>query len=145
MVRVDNNRKIVFDMKEWLKLDGETGPYLQYVYARIQSLVEKIGLPERPQSFNWNVLEKEQEKNLMIQLGLFNTTVEMACLQYKTSALCSYLYELGKLYNSFYAECSVAKAGNEELKSARLYLSSSVAKVIEKGLFLLGIPCPKRM
>jgi len=81
----------------------------------------------------------------MIQLGLFNSTVEMACLQYKTSFLCSYLYELGKLYNSFYAECSVAKAENEELKKARLYLSSCVAKVMEKGLSLLGIPCPKRM
>ena len=145
MVRVDNNRKIVFDMKEWLKLDGETGPYLQYVYARIQSLIDKIGLPEESQNFDWSILEKEQEKNLMIQLGLFNSTVEMACLQYKTSFLCSYLYELGKLYNSFYAECSVAKAENEELKKARLYLSSCVAKVMEKGLSLLGIPCPKRM
>ncbi|MEE2744631.1 MAG: arginine--tRNA ligase [Bdellovibrionota bacterium] len=145
MVRVDNNRKIVFDMKEWLKLDGETGPYLQYVYARIQSLIDKIGLPEEPQNFDWSILEKEQEKNLMIQLGLFNSTVEMACLQYKTSFLCSYLYELGKFYNSFYAECSVAKAENEELKIARLHLSSCVAKVMEKGLSLLGIPCPKRM
>mgnify|MGYP000485261208 CR=1 FL=1 len=62
MIRVDNNRKIVFDMKEWLKLDGETGPYLQYVYARIQSLIDKIGLPEEPQNFNRSILEKEQEK-----------------------------------------------------------------------------------
>ena len=81
----------------------------------------------------------------MIQLALFNSTVEMACQQYKTSALCSYLYDLGKLYNSFYAECSVAKAETEKLKQARLFLSASVAKVMEKGLSLLGIPCPKRM
>ena len=58
--------RVVFDMKEWLKLDGETGPYLQYVYARIQSLIDKIGLPEKPQNFDWSILEKEQEKNLMI-------------------------------------------------------------------------------
>ncbi len=145
MVRVDNNRKIVFDMKEWLKLDGETGPYLQYVYARIQSLIQKIGLPEYQASFDWSALQKDQEKNLMIQLSLFNSTVEMACQQYKTSALCSYLYDLGKLYNSFYAECSVAKAETENLKQARLFLSASVAKVMERGLSLLGIPCPKRM
>lgn len=144
MIRMDNGRKIVFDMKEWLKLDGETGPYLQYVCARIHSLCEKQGYLPAGQ-VEWSMLEKTQEINLMQKLTQFNSVLEAAALAHKTSSVCSYLYELGKLFNGFYAECSISKAESEELKQARLALSKATELTMIKGLETLGIKAPKRM
>lgn len=143
MLRIDNNRKIVFDMEEWLRLDGETGPYLQYVHARINSLVEKLGpLPEK---INWSVLTHERETELLMKLTFFDRILMGISDNLKTSTLCSYLYELGKLFNSFYADCPIKTAGSPELTLGRLALASSTGKVMEIGLNLLGIPAPKKM
>lgn len=144
MVRMDNNRKIVFDMNEWLKLDGETGPYLQYVCARINSLCLKQNF-NKEQRVNWNLLVQPQEIELMVKILMFNNVVAQAAEQYKTSGLCSYLYELGKHYNSFYAECPIAKAETEDLAKSRLALSHACFKTMSKGLSLLGIPTPLKM
>ena len=141
MTRVDSNKKIVFDMAEWLKLDGESGPYIQYVYARINSLVNKIGMPANFDSKN---LTHEIEKQIILKLSEFNTVVLEACENYKTHLLTGYLYELAKLFNSFYAECSVANA-EEETKNARVYLCKSVATTLKEGLSLLGIEAPDKM
>ncbi|MCK5883905.1 MAG: arginine--tRNA ligase [Bacteriovoracaceae bacterium] len=144
MIRMDNNRKIVFDMNEWLKLDGETGPYLQYVCARIHSLCEKQG--HRPtETVEWSMLEKTQEINLMQKLTQFNSTLELAARQHKTASVCTYLYELGKLFNGFYAECSIQKAESEQLKQARLGLSKATELTMIRGLETLGITAPKKM
>ncbi len=146
MLRVDANRIIVFDMKEWLRLDGESGPYIQYVYARIYSMCEKLGYSEKNiKNVNWDLLNHKAEIELLVKLSQFNQVVLSSCEQYKTHSLCSYLYDLGKLFNYFYAECSVGKAETSELKDARLALSKAVALTIEKGLNLLGIPAPKKM
>lgn len=144
MIRMDNSRSIVFDMKEWLKLDGETGPYLQYVHARIYSLCQKLGYSEE-EKVDWNLLSRPQEEALMLKLTYFNSTVLTACSQYKTSSICSYLYELGKLFNSFYAECPIGKAETEDLKNTRLALANAVGKTMANGLAILGINSPKRM
>lgn len=141
MTRVDSNKKIVFDMNEWLKLDGESGPYIQYVYARINSMLEKL---DNPENVNFGVLEKEIEKQIILKLCDFNSTVQTSLEQYKTHILCSYLYDLSKLFNSFYAECPVANA-EEELKNARYALCDAVAKTLKKGLSLLGIEAPEKM
>ncbi len=143
MIRVDNNRKIVFDMDEWLKLDGETGPYLQYVHARICSLSSKLGFKEG--AVDWTLLEASQEIALLQKLSLFNSIVESSVASLKTIHLCSYLYELGKLFNSFYSECSIGKADTEELKKTRLALAVATGKVMNKGLEILGIPAPLKM
>lgn len=144
MIRVDNNRKIVFDMQEWLKLDGDTGPYLQYVYARVNSLVKKIDL-EIPEEISWNKLSKDQEVALLLKLQSFNDIALKCHEQNKTIHLTSYLFELGKLYNSFYAECPINKEEDLQLKIARLALSKAVASTIEMGLSILGIQSPRRM
>jgi len=144
MIRVDNNRKIVFDMKEWLKLDGETGPYLQYVHARIFSLCEKMEF-NKENEVDFSLLEKDQEVALMLKLNQFNEVAMLCHEQNKTIHLCSYLYELGKLFNSFYAECSIGKAETEELKRSRLSLAAAVGETMANGLELLGIPAPKKM
>ncbi|MAF77781.1 MAG: arginine--tRNA ligase, partial [Halobacteriovoraceae bacterium] len=143
MVRVDNNRKIVFDMKEWLKLDGETGPYLQYVHARIHSLCNKLGYREE-MPVNWELLKEESETALMVKLMDFNQTVATGVQKLQTLGVCNYLFELGKLFNSFYAECPIGKA-EEELKHTRLALAHATGEVMREGLSLLGIEAPTKM
>ncbi|MEI8346243.1 MAG: arginine--tRNA ligase, partial [Pseudomonadota bacterium] len=144
MARIDNQRKIVFEMEEWLKLDGETGPYLQYVHARIHSLCQKLAYdPHQP--VDWKVLSLPPEKAVMSKLAHFNTIVAMSAEQFKPSFLCSYLYDLGKLFNYFYTECPIGRAESAPLKTARLALSQAVGLTISKGLELLGIGAPKRM
>ena len=144
MIRVDNTRKIVFDMKEWLKLDGDTGPYLQYVNARIFSLCRKLNYQEST-PINWGLLNSTYETSLILKITHFNSIVEGASEQFKTSYLCSYLFELGKLFNSFYSECPIGKAESEELKSTRLALAKACGMVMQKGLGLLGIGAPEKM
>lgn len=140
MVRIDPNKKIVFDMQEWLKLDGESGPYVQYVHARIHSMVTKLGAPK----FEDFIIEAPQEKELVAQLMNFHHVVQMATEQYRPSALTAYLYDLSRAYNSFYAECPVGPA-EEPVRSSRLKLSKATAMVLKKGLGLIGIEAPERM
>lgn len=144
MLSLDPNKKIIFDMDEWSRLDGESGPYLQYSYARILSMVEKLGFNKK-YDIKGAIFKEDIEAQILLKLNEFNQTVYQAATNYKPSSLCSYLYELSKLFNKFYAECPVAKAKNEDLKTARLALSYSLALVLEKGLELLGVDCPQRM
>jgi arginyl-tRNA synthetase len=144
MLRMDNQRKIVFDMKEWLRLDGETGPYLQYVNARINSLCEKLNFDPQ-HKVAWDNLYSIQERALVNKLLLFNNVVEKSLLDYKPSYVCSYLFDLGKLFNSFYMECPIGKAPTEDLKRSRLRLAFATGLVMKQGLNLLGIPSPLRM
>ena len=140
MTRIDPNKKIVFDMQDWLKLDGESGPYVQYVHARIHSMVKKLGA-KQSDSLNY---ETSQEKDLIRLLMNFHRIIEEATTQYKPSALTSYLFELSRCYNSFYAECPVGPSP-EPIRSARMSLSEATASVLKKGLELLGIEAPEKM
>lgn len=144
MLRMDTNKKIVFDMKEWLKLDGESGPFIQYSSARINSLIKKIGRIAG-QNINWNVLTHKSERQLMQGMMQFHQQVLNATENYKPHTLCTYLYDLAKRFNSFYHDCPIANAESEELKTARLALSQCTGLVLQKGLSLLGIPAPERM
>jgi arginyl-tRNA synthetase len=140
MTKIDPNKKIVFDMEEWLKLDGESGPYAQYAYARINSMLIKLG---RSESCDFK-LETDQEKNLVSVLMNFNTIAQQATEHYRPSLLTAYLYDLGRAYNSFYADCPVASSTGVT-RETRLALSESTALVMKKGLELLGIEAPERM
>lgn len=142
MNRIDPNKKIVFDMQEWLKLDGESGPYIQYVFARINSMLNKA---QAQGDANFNKLENEYERNVALHLLHFNDVIENALKNYKSNLLCNYLYDVSKSFNQFYANCPVLKCEDEALKQARIKLCQEVAKTLEKGLELLGIGCPKRM
>lgn len=140
MTRIDPAKKIVFDMSEWLKLDGESGPYIQYAYARINSMLNKLGAPASQEI----KIEAPQEKELVATLMNFHHVVQQATEQYKPSALTSYLYDLSRAYNAFYAECPVGSAA-EPTRSSRLILSRSTAETLKQGLALLGIDSPERM
>ena len=135
MIRVDNNRKIVFNMDDWLKLDGETGPYLQYAHARIASLCHKLNYSD-DLLVDWNLLEKDQEVSLMVKLMEFNDVLASGIAKLQTMHLCGYLYDLAKLFNSFYAECPIGKADNEKLGHTRLALAHATGEVIREGLAL---------
>jgi arginyl-tRNA synthetase len=141
MTRVDSTKKIVFDMNEWLKLDGESGPYIQYVHARINSMINKL---EKVESADFSNLTTEVESQIVLKLSEFNTIVSSACEDSKTHLLCAYLYELSKLFNSFYSECPVGKA-DVGVREARTMLCQAVATTLKEGLALLGIEAPNRM
>ncbi len=140
MTRIDPAKKIVFDMQEWLKLDGESGPYIQYAYARINSMVNKLGTPIDSSL----VIETSQEKELISQLMNYHHVVQQATEHYRPSLLTNYLYDLGRAFNSFYAECPVGTA-SEPIRSSRLKMSKATALTIKHGLSLLGIEAPERM
>jgi arginyl-tRNA synthetase len=140
MTRIDPNKKIVFDMAEWLKLDGESGPYVQYAHARIRSMLAKLGHPITQEI----IIQASQEKDLVATLMNFHHQVQAATEQYKPSYLTAYLYDLSRAYNAFYAECPVGSA-IEPLRSSRLILSRATAITLKKGLALLGIEAPEKM
>lgn len=146
MLRMDTNKKIVFDMDEWLKIDGESGPFIQYSCARIQSLVEKNeDQVSKESEVQWELLAHPAEEKLIQHLFYFQNNVLLAAESYRPSVICTYLYELAKKFNHFYHECSIGQAESAQLKSARLALSKATALVLSQGLSLLGIPTPKRM
>lgn len=140
MTRIDPAKKIVFDMQEWLKLDGESGPYIQYAYARINSMVNKLGAPKTETM----KIEVAQEKELVNVLMNFHHVVQSATDLYKPSILTGYLFDLSRAYNAFYAECPVGSS-EEPTRSSRLMLSKATALTLKNGLSLLGIEAPERM
>ncbi len=144
MLRIDTNKSIVFDMEEWLKIDGESGPFIQYSYARIASLARKLAFNAK-YDIKFSLLSHIAEKNLSLQLMNFNSIVAGASETYKPNALCNYLYDLAKKFNVFYHECPIATASTDELKWARLGLAMATGLVIKNGLALLGIPTPEKM
>lgn len=143
MVRMDPNKKIVFDMAEWLKLDGESGPYIQYAYARIQSILRKF--PPTRGGVAGGHLHHSAELQLGIMLGQLNSIVSQAIEAYRPNVVCNYLYEVAKQFSHFYHECPIGSAETEALKQDRLMLVEATARVLKEGLGLLGIPVPEKM
>ncbi len=140
MIRIDPAKKIVFDMQEWLKLDGESGPYIQYAYARINSMLVKLGGP----ASGTILIQEPQERELVATLLNFHHMVQQATEQYRPSVLTGLLYDISRAFNAFYAECPVGSAP-EPVRSSRLMLSRATATMLKEGLALLGIEAPERM
>lgn len=144
MLRIDTNKKIVFEMEQWLRVDGESGPYIQYAATRINSMCEKLGYAaDAP--VDWTLIRKEEEVALMVKMGEFNDVVLGSCQSYQPNQLCVYLFELAKLFSSFYNAISIKNTEEEILKNTRLALARSVGTVLTRGLGLLGIEVPNRM
>jgi len=143
LLRVDPKKKMIFNPEESIDFHGFTGPFIQYTYARIKSILRK--------SVVNGELSKDMhslftlEKDLIIQLEIFPSTIEEAATEYDPSKIAIYIFELAKTFNSFYAEHSIANAENEEKKILRLQLAQLTAQVVETGIGLLGIKVPERM
>ncbi len=135
----------IFNWNSMLSFEGNTAPYLQYAYTRVQSIFRKAEID--PQTISSAILiQNEQEKNLAIKLLQFSETLDQVAREAMPHVLCTYLYELASLYMTFYEACPILKEGiPEDLRYSRLRLCHLVAKTIEKGLDLLGIEVMERM
>lgn len=141
MLRVDNNTQITFSLAEWLRLDGDTGPYLQYVHARCMNILEKQGRA----STDFNVVtEASIENELIFFLSRFHEFVMQAATQYRPSVIAGYLYDLCKTFNRFYEQCPI-RSSEGDLRQTRLAIVEATASTLRHGLALLGIPAPHRM
>lgn len=141
LLKVDPQKRMKFDPNESIDLNGNTGPFIQYAYARIQSLLAKVGGGNSKVQFELNTAEKELVKTL----SEFPTIVQEAGQNYSPAMIANYTYNLVKDYNSFYQSNSVLKEENLALKNARILISSNVGKVIQTAMRLLGITVPERM
>ena len=146
MLQADPNKEIVFDPKEWVSFEGNSGPYLMYSYARTQSILNKAQEQGIEVSLtNVDLLTHESERELMRHLYDFNQTVIYACENYKPSTIANQLFFTCKAYNRFYTEVSVMKAESDDLRGARLALLKAFGDTLKTGLYLLGITPPEKM
>ena len=142
ILKVDPKKRILFNPEESVDFQGNTGPFIQYTYARIQSILRKGELSVK--SSNLEVLHPK-EKELIKQLQLFPETIQQAAAHYSPALIANYTYELVKSFNSFYQNVSILGADFEEEKSFRIKLSRAVSDVIKTAFGLLGIDVPERM
>ena len=148
ILKVDPRKNMVFNPQESIDFNGNTGPFIQYTYARIQSVLRRSELnlsptETHPVSTETPINEKEEE--LIQRLSEFPSIVEEAAESFSPAVIANYLYDLVKEYNQFYHDYSILKEENTELRRFRLLLSRQTGKVIETGLKLLGIEAPQRM
>ena len=141
-LKVDANRIIRFILDDWIQLEGDTGPYLQYAFARCSSILEKLGQPSASPEVS---LKQNIETELLLFLERFNEVALNSGLEYRPSILCTYLFDLAKLYNRFYKECPIKTAESPAVKDTRLGLVLLVSYALKKGLSLLGIEAPLRL
>lgn len=143
LLRVDPKKRMVFNPEESIDFHGFTGPFVQYTYARIQSVLRKAGLPGNGYIFSDDLLPLE--KALIVGLEQFSTVIAEAAKDMNPSAIALYVYNLAKTFNSFYTEHSIANAESEEKKQLRLNISQLTGYVIKNAMRLLGIAVPARM
>ena len=142
ILKVDPKKKIAFNPQESIDFQGNTGPFIQYTYARIQSILRKAGeLPALPTSGELHAKERE----LIKQLSLFASVVQQAADTYSPALIANYVYELVKEFNSFYQNVSILGEEDPIKRALRIHLSRKVGEVISTGFDLLGIEVPERM
>ena len=142
ILKVDPKKKIAFNPQESIDFQGNTGPFIQYTYARIQSILRKAGeLPMLPTSGDLHPKERE----LIKQLSLFASVVQQAADTYSPALIANYVYELVKEFNSFYQNVSILGEEDPIKRALRIHLSRKVGEVIATGFDLLGIEVPERM
>ena len=147
ILKVDARKNMTFNPKESIDFNGNTGPFIQYTYARIRSILRKaaeagIAIPARLPE---NVELSEKEEGLIQMLADFSAIVRQAGTDYSPSVIANYCYDLVKEYNQFYHDFSILREENADLKLFRLALSQNVGKIVRLGMGLLGIEVPERM
>lgn len=147
ILKVDPRKNMLFNPKESIDFNGNTGPFIQYTHARICSVLRKAaeGNVTLPASLPADINISEAESNLIQTLSNFPNVVAQAGSDYSPALIANYVYDLVKQYNSFYHDFSILKEENEQMKQFRLLLSKKVANVIKTGMGLLGIEVPERM
>ncbi len=143
ILKVDARKNMLFNPAESIDFNGNTGPFIQYTYARIQSILRKSGVETL--SLEGAAEVNEKEIALIQKLKAYRPTVLQAGKEYNPSLIANYCYELTKEFNQFYHDYSILNADTDSQRQFRLYLAKSVADVIRNGMYLLGIEMPERM
>ena len=148
ILKVDARKNMLFNPEESIDFNGNTGPFIQYTYARIRSIMRKaseqgISIPDTLVASGYTVNNKETE--LIRKMNEFGLAVNKAGKDYSPSGIANYCYELTKEFNQFYHDYSILSADTEEEKALRLVLAANVAKTLYNGMSLLGIEMPERM
>ena len=147
ILKVDARKNMLFNPEESIDFNGNTGPFIQYTYARIRSILRKAAAQgiAIPTAVADNAPLNEKEITLIQKMNDFGAAVAQAGVDYSPSGIANYCYELTKEFNQFYHDYSILNADTEDEKTTRLVLAQNVAKVIKNGMELLGIEVPERM
>ena len=144
ILKVDPKKRILFNPKESIDFQGNTGPFIQYTYARIQAILRKANF-DYSQPLNASVVIHVKEKELIKQLQLFPEVIQNAAENHSPALIANYTYDLVKEFNSFYQNVSILGADSAIEKAFRVQLSNKVASTIKNAFSLLGIQVPERM
>ena len=144
ILKVDARKNMLFNPEESIDFNGNTGPFIQYTYARIRSILRKAAEQNIPLTSHQSDLTAK-EIELIQKMNEFGTAVAQAGKDYSPSGIANYCYELTKVFNQFYHDYSILNEPDEQKKQIRLVISRNVAKIIKNGMSLLGIEVPERM
>ncbi len=142
ILKVDPKKRMLFDPNESIDFHGNTGPFIQYSFARISSVLRKAGADISPDE---NYVPNDAEKKLLVLLHQYPVTIKEAGTEFAPSLIANYVYQLAKSFNKFYTDYSILSAETEQAKQFRLALSRFTASVLKSSLELLGIEAPERM
>jgi len=146
ILKVDARKNMLFNPEESIDFNGNTGPFIQYTYARIRSILRKAETAEANSSlFTLHSSLSDKEIELIQKMSEFGAAVEQAGKDYSPSGIANYCYELTKVFNQFYHDFSILNEPDEQKKAVRLMLAKNVAKIIKNAMGLLGIEVPERM
>ena len=148
LLKVDPKKKMLFNPDESIDFNGNTGPFIQYTYARIKSITgraDKLGIDYK--NFDLDKLKELSihHKKLINHLNSFSAAIELSALNYSPSNICQYVFELSKLFNSFYQDEKILDGINNETTSFKIALSDLTSITISRSLYLLGIDVPEKM
>ena len=145
ILKVDARKNMLFNPEESIDFNGNTGPFIQYTYARIRSILRKAEAEGLVAKADADIALNEKEIALIQKMSEYGAAVAQAGKDYSPSGIANYCYELTKAFNQFYHDYSILGAETQELKQMRLALAKNVAKTIKNGMSLLGIEVPERM
>ncbi|AUC77683.1 arginine--tRNA ligase [Olleya sp. Bg11-27] len=145
ILKVDPKKRILFDPKDSIDFQGNTGPFIQYTYARIQSILRKAGVDATATLSADQVTLEDKERELIKQLQLFPEVIQQAATNHSPALIANYTYDLVKAFNSFYQNVSILGADTENEIIFRVQLSQAVANTIKNAFSLLGVAVPERM
>ena len=145
LLKVDPKKRMLFNPEESIEFQGHTGPFIQYSHARISAILRKASEMNISTKVNSDIIMNETEVEVIESLVKFPESIQEAAANYSPAVVANYVYDLAKTYNRFYAECSIFKEEDEQKVALRIQLSQQVAKVIKKGMRLLGADVPERM
>ncbi|MBO6098959.1 MAG: arginine--tRNA ligase [Prevotella sp.] len=145
ILKVDARKNMLFNPEESIDFNGNTGPFIQYTYARIRSILRKANMDGASKLPTLNSQLSTKEIDLIQKISEYGDAVAQAGKDYSPSGIANYCYELTKAFNQFYHDFSILNAETEEQKQVRLCIAANVAKTIKNGMALLGIEVPERM